>query len=135
MLLYGPVYYTKLKTIHYQQKHYRIIFSEDILSHLRRLLRLLNALNVYQIILNQHLNFMYTFNNKTPEYSMISLKNLSINILPSSQNPIALWKSSLCTTTNYFKIFDFLPRTKNLEWLSNKGRKRNAILLIISIKN
>ena len=90
MLLYGPVYYTKLKTIHYQQKHYRIIFSEDILSHLRRLLRLLNALNVYQIILNQHLNFMYTFNNKTPEYSMISLKNLSINILPSSQNPIAL---------------------------------------------
>ena len=43
-------YSTKLKTIHYQQKHAaRIIFNKHILSHSRPLLRSLNALNVYQI--------------------------------------------------------------------------------------
>ena len=53
---------TKLKTIRYQQKHAaRIIFNEDILTHSRPLLRLLNALNIYQINLHQHPNFMYKF--------------------------------------------------------------------------
>ena len=38
--------YPKLKTIHYQQKHVtQILFNEEILSHLRLLLQLLNALN------------------------------------------------------------------------------------------
>ena len=38
------------------------------LSHSRSLLRSLNALNVYQINLYQHLNFIYKFKNKqTPK--------------------------------------------------------------------
>ena len=59
-------YFTKLKTIHYQQKHAaRIIFDEDILTHSRPLLRSLNALNIYQINLYQHANFMYKFQKKS----------------------------------------------------------------------
>ena len=45
----------------------RIIFNQNKLSHSRLLLRSLNALNVYQINLYQHLN-MYKFKNKqTPK--------------------------------------------------------------------
>ena len=65
----GSTYFTKLKTVHYQQKHAaRMIFNKNILSHPRPLLQSLNALNVYQINLSQHLNFMYKFKNKqTPK--------------------------------------------------------------------
>ena len=45
---WASTYYTKLKTIHYQQKHAaRNIFNEDILNHSKPLSRSLNALNVY----------------------------------------------------------------------------------------
>ena len=40
------------------------MFNEDRLSHSRRLLRKINALNVYQINLYQHLNFMHKVNNQ-----------------------------------------------------------------------
>ena len=65
----GSTYFTKLKTVHYQQKHAaRIIFNQNKLSQSRPLLHSLNALNVYQINLYQHLNFMYKFKNKqTPK--------------------------------------------------------------------
>ena len=42
----------------------RFVFNEDRLSHSRPLLRKINALNVYQINLYQHLNFMHKFNNQ-----------------------------------------------------------------------
>ena len=61
-IAWASTYFTKLKTIHYQQKHAaRIIFNEDILTHFRPLLRSLNALNIFQINLYQHANFMYKF--------------------------------------------------------------------------
>ena len=48
--------------IHYQQNHAaRTIFNEDILNHSRPLLRSLSALNIYQINLYQHANFVYIF--------------------------------------------------------------------------
>ena len=54
--------FRKLKTIHNQQKYAaRTIFNEDILTHSRPLLRSLNTLNIYQINLYQHANFMYKF--------------------------------------------------------------------------
>ena len=60
----GSTYRTKLKTIHYHQKHAaRIVFDQGILTHSRPLLRALNALNVNKINLYQHLNFMHKVNN------------------------------------------------------------------------
>ena len=65
----GSTYFTKLKAIHYQQKHAaRVILNKNILSHSRPILHSLNALNVCQINLYHHLNFMYEFKNKqTPK--------------------------------------------------------------------
>ena len=54
---------TKLKTIHFHQKHaVSIVFSEVKLTHSHPLLWSLNALNVYQINLYEHLAFMYKLN-------------------------------------------------------------------------
>ena len=54
--------FTKLKTIHCQQKHVaRIIFNEVNLTHSRPLLRSLNSFNIYQINSYQHANVMYKF--------------------------------------------------------------------------
>ena len=61
-IAWASTYFTKLKTIHYQQKHAaRIIFAEDLLTHSRPLLRSLSALNFYQINLYKHANIMYKF--------------------------------------------------------------------------
>ena len=47
-----------------QKQAVRFVFNKDRLSHLRPLLRKINALNVYQINLYQHLNFIHKFNNQ-----------------------------------------------------------------------
>ena len=67
-IAWAGTYFTKLKPIHYQQKHAaRIVFGEDRLTHSRPLLRSLNALNIYQINIYQHANFMYKFkHSQTP---------------------------------------------------------------------
>ena len=63
---WASTYFNKLKTTYCQQKHEaRTIFNEDILRHCRLLLRSLIALNIYQINLYQHANFMYKFNKKS----------------------------------------------------------------------
>ena len=41
------------------------ILNEDILTHSISLLRSLNILNIYQINLHQHANFMYKFKKKS----------------------------------------------------------------------
>ena len=62
-IAWASTYRTKLKTIHFHQKHAaRIVFNEDKLTQSCPLLRSLNALNVYQINLYQHLVFMYKLN-------------------------------------------------------------------------
>ena len=59
-IAWARTYQTKLKTFHYHQKHAeRIVFNQEKLTHSRPLLRSLNALNVYQINLYQHLSFMH----------------------------------------------------------------------------
>ena len=86
-IAWASTYFTKLKTIHYQQKHVaRIIFNKGILTHFRPLLRSLNALSFYQINLYHHTTFMYKFQkNQVSKYLIWILKSLPINILPSFQ--------------------------------------------------
>ena len=59
---------TKLKRVYLKQKHaVRIVFNKDKLTHSKPLFKNLNALNVYQINIYQHLNFMHKFmNNQIP---------------------------------------------------------------------
>ena len=59
-IAWASTHFTKLKTINYKQKQAaRIVFHEDPLCHSRPLLQSLNALNVYQINLFQHINFRH----------------------------------------------------------------------------
>ena len=66
----------------------RIVFNEDCLSHPRLLLQKLNALNVYQLNIYQHPNFMYKLrNDETPAILHNIIKILNINILQISPKP------------------------------------------------
>ena len=130
-IAWASTYFTKLKTIHYQQKHAaRIIFDEDILTHSRPLLRSLNALNIYQINLYQHANFMYKFKkNQSPKIINMAFEKLPINILPSFQKLTLNTKNILWLVQNIqflweiqsHSIFLRKVRTKLLE--SNNERK------------
>ena len=86
-IAWASTYFTKLKPIHYQQKHAaRTVFGEARLTHSRLLLRSLNALNIYQINIHQQANFMYKFSIAKPlAYLIMFLKNLTTNTLPSFQ--------------------------------------------------
>ena len=59
---------TKLKRIYLKQKHaVCIVFNKNKLTHSKPLFENLNALNVCQINIYQHLNFMDKFiNNQIP---------------------------------------------------------------------
>ena len=59
IIIWGSTHITKLDKIHIQQNHAaHIVFHEIKLCHSKTFLRSLNALNVHQINLYQHLNFM-----------------------------------------------------------------------------
>ena len=59
---------TKLKRVYLKQKHaVRIVLNKDKLTHSKPIFENLNALNVYQINIYQHLNSMHKFiNNQIP---------------------------------------------------------------------
>ena len=73
---WASTHFTKLKTIDYKQKQAaRIGFDKDRLCHSRPLLRRLNALNVYQINLFQHINFMHRLSiDDLPKYLSSTFK-------------------------------------------------------------
>ena len=102
-VVWASTYYTKLKTIYYQQKHAaRIILHEHNLSHSRPLLRSLSALNVYQINLYQHLNFMYKLNNKQTPRTFRDLIEKPIHQYPTQFSKISFnLKEFFLGTTKY----------------------------------
>ena len=67
-IAWASTYATKLKRVYLKQKHaVRIVFNKNKLTHSKPLFKNLNALNVYQINIYQHLNFMHKFiNNQIP---------------------------------------------------------------------
>ena len=67
-IAWTSAYATKLKRVCLKQKHaIRIVFNKDKLTHSKPLFEHLNVLNVYQINIYQHLNFMHKFiNNQIP---------------------------------------------------------------------
>ena len=68
-IAWASTYPTNLKQIHLKQKHAaRIVYNKDKLTNSKPLLKNLNALNVYQTNIYQHLGFMHKFNNnETPK--------------------------------------------------------------------
>ena len=78
-------YQKKVKTVYYHQKHtVQIVFNQEKLTHSRPFLRSLNVLNVYQINLYQHLNFMHKVsNNVAPSMFHEMFKKLSHKYPPN----------------------------------------------------
>ena len=100
-IAWGSTYRTKLKTVHYHQKHAaRIVFDQDKLTHSRPLMRSLNALNVYQINLYQHLNFMHKVNNNVAPIAFHEIFTKPSHKYPTnfSYNSFSLKKCSLNST-------------------------------------
>ena len=67
-IAWASTYATKWKRVFLRQKYaVRILFNKDKLTHSKPLFENLNTLNVYQINIYQHLNFMHKFiNNQIP---------------------------------------------------------------------
>ena len=88
-IAWARTYATKLKKIHLLQKRaIRFVFNEN---RLRPLLRKINALNVYQINLYQHLNFMHKVSNQeTPRIFNNLIKK------PVHKYPRNFSKSNFC---------------------------------------
>ena len=63
-IAWASTYARKLKNKFVQKRAVCFVFNEDRLSYSRPLLRKINAVNVYQINLYQHLNFMHKVNNQ-----------------------------------------------------------------------
>ena len=96
------IHFSKLKTINYKQKQAAgIVFDEDRLCHSRPLLRTLKVLNVYQINLFQHVNFILRLSiDDLPKYFNKIFKK------PNQKYPT---KFSIC---NYSLKKYFLDSTK-----------------------
>ena len=100
-IAWARTYQTKLKTFHYHQKHAeRIVFNQEKLTHSRPLLRSLNALNVYQINLYQHLNFMHKVSNNVAPLIFNDMFKKPSHKYPTnfSHNNFSLKKCSLNST-------------------------------------
>ena len=100
-IAWASTYQTKLKTVYYHQKHaVRIVFNQEKLTHSRPLLRSLNALNVYQINLYQHLNFMHKVSNNVAPLIFLEMFKKPSHKYPTnlSLNNFSLKKCSLNST-------------------------------------
>ena len=112
-IAWGSTYRTKLKTIYFYQKHaVRIVFNEGKLTQPRSLLRALHALNVYQVNLYQHLNFMCRLNtNQMPSIFNDLIKK------PEHKYPTKF--SKICFSLKAFSLktikYAIMPWPKNLE--------------------
>ena len=121
-IAWASTYATKLKRVYLKQKHaVRIVFNKDKLTHSKPLFKNLNALNVYQINIYQHLNFMHKFiNNQIPSIFSDFIKRPNHKYPTNfSQSSFYLKRYSLNSTKYHISICG--PRLWND--LVNKEKK------------
>ena len=100
-IAWASTYQTKLKTVHYHQKHaVRIVFNQEKLTNSRPLLQSLKALNIYQINLYEHLNFMHKVRNNVAPIIFNDMFKKPSHKYPTnlSHNNFSLKKYSLEST-------------------------------------
>ena len=117
------------KAIYLPQKHaVRIVFNENNMTHSRPLLRSLNALNIYQINLFQHLHFMYNFNKNETPIIFYNLIKKPIHKYPTkfSKNSFSL-KTFFLNGSKYCISFRG-PKIWN-DFLTNEEKEINSYLL------
>ena len=105
-IAWASTYQAKLKAIYYYQKHAAwIVFNQEKATHSMPLLRSLNALNIYQINLYQHLNFMYKASNNVAPLIFNDMFKKPLHKYPKnfSHSNFSLKKCSLNSTKySYF---------------------------------
>ena len=128
----GSTYFTKLKTVHYQQKHaVRIIFNQNKLSQSRPLLHSLNALNVYQINLHLHLNFMYKFKNTQTPKIFNDIIDTLVHQYPAKFSKANLSKKRLALRSTKYSISVRGPKIWN-EFLTNEEKSIDSHALFLA---
>ena len=128
----GSTYFTKLKTVHYQEKHAaRIIFNQNKLSHSRPLLRSLNVLNVYHINLYQHLNFMYKFRNKQTPKIFNDITNTPLHQYPTKFSKANFSVKRFALRTTKYSILVREPEIWN-KFLTNEEKSMDSYALFLA---
>ena len=143
-IAWASTYARKLKNKFVQKRAVCFVFNEDRLSYSRPLLRKINAVNVYQINLYQHLNFMHKVNNqetpgilndliKRPVHKyptnfsklIFCLKNVSLN---SKRNSISfrgpkLWNEILHEEGKEFESYSLFQNKIKSKLLMIQNKK------------
>ena len=117
-IAWASTYRTKLKAIHFHQKHaVCIVSNEDKLTHFRPLLRSLNALTAYQINLYQDLAFMYKHDKKKALLTLSELieKPFHKHLTKFSENCFSLKAISLRILTGKTHPKIKLPRLRKIQ--------------------
>ena len=129
-ITWASTYQTKLKTIHYHQKH------------AARILRSLNALNVYQVNLYQHLNIMHKVSNNVAPLIFNDMFKKPSHKYPTnfSRNNFSLKKCSLISTKYSIsfrgpKLWNEFLNTDEKQISSYKLFSRKAKSKLIDIEN
>ena len=128
-IAWASTYQAKLKAIYPLQKRaVRIAFNENNMTHSRPLLRSLNALNIYQINLFQHLLFMYNFNKNEAPIIFNNLTKKPIHKYPTrfSKNSFSL-KTFFLNGSKYCISFRG-PKVWN-DFLTNEEKEITSYLL------
>ena len=124
-IAWGNTYLSNLKQISSQQKHsVPIIYNKMKYEPVRKLLRSLKILNVYQINIVNNVFFIHRINT-----------NSAPVVFPDKlTKPFRLYPTSFSKLLNYTKptnskevIENFNKRTIYMKRISNKKRKRNKI--------
>ena len=119
IIAWAGTYQTKLKTIYYHQKHApQIVFNQAKLTHSRSFLQWLNTLNIYQINLYQHLNFMPKVSNIEAPLIFNMFTKASHKYPTNFTHIFSLKKCSL-NSTKYCISFR-RPKLWNESWNTNK---------------
>ena len=129
---WGSTYFTKLKTVNYQQKHAaRIIFNQNKLSHSRFLLRSLNTLNVHQINFYQHLSFMYKFKNKQTPKTFNDIIDAPVHQYPAKFSKANFSVKQFALRSTKYSISVRGPKIWN-EFLSNEEKSIDSHALFLA---
>ena len=102
-IAWASTYATKLKRVYLKQKHaVPILFYKDKLTHSKRLFEKLNVLNVYQINMYEHSNFMHKFiNNHIPSIFSDPIKRPDHKYLTNSSQSSFYLKSYSLNSIEY----------------------------------
>ena len=113
-ILWASTYATKLKKGYLKEKHaVSIVFNKDKLTHSKPLFENLNALNVYQINIYQHLNFMQKCINNHIQSIFSDLIKRSYHKYPTNFSQLSFYLKRYSLNSTKYSISIHGPKLWN----------------------